>query len=80
MYAEYVTDISVGDTTELQVTIASLRDIVRKQADEIQTSKTEVSELKQQMHQSKGDKERNAQLQKQLENLNIERETEVKIS
>jgi Sec-independent protein translocase protein TatA len=40
-----------GDTAELQLVIASLRDVVRKQADELGVAKSEITQLKQQQKQ-----------------------------
>jgi phage shock protein A len=62
----------------LQLQIASLRDMVRKQADELQASNAEVTTLKQQLQQAKADKVTSTGLQKQIESLNSERESEVR--
>ncbi|KIM26882.1 hypothetical protein M408DRAFT_16746 [Serendipita vermifera MAFF 305830] len=62
-----------GDAAELQMVIASLRDVIRKQADELQAARAESTGLKVKANANKaGD----ADLQKKLDALTLERETE----
>ena len=64
-----------GDAVELQMVIASLRDVIRKQAEELQAAKTETAELKK---QSTTNKSNDAGLQQKLTALESEREVEVR--
>lgn len=63
-----------GDAAELQMVIASLRDVVRKQAEELQAAKAESAELKK---NTTANKSNDVGLQKKLDSLNSEREAEV---
>lgn len=72
-------NILKGDNVELQLVISSLRDVVRKQADELQAAKAEVTELKQkQQGVPKASGPSVDELQKKLAALQTERETEVR--
>lgn len=68
-----------GDAVELQMVIASLRDVVRKQAEELQAAKAETAQLKHSQSQFATEKTSGAELQKKLEALQSEREVEVSV-
>lgn len=65
-----------GDNTELQLVIASLRDVVRKQADELQAAKAEVTNLQKQQQINAAKQTISDSLQKKLDALQAEREAE----
>jgi hypothetical protein len=65
------------DAAELQIVIASLKDMIRKQADELQAARTEITGLKKQQDKSKSDKAESVEIQKRLEALQLERDNEV---
>jgi intracellular protein transport protein USO1 len=66
-----------GDAVELQMVIASLRDVIGKQAEELQAIKAESAQLKKSQQQSAVDKANDVGLQKKLDALQLEREAEV---
>ena len=68
-----------GDAVELQMVIASLRDVIRKQAEELQAVKAESAQLKKSQQQSAMDKATDVGLQKKLDALQLEREAEVRL-
>ncbi|PVG02529.1 hypothetical protein CPB86DRAFT_697194 [Serendipita vermifera] len=70
--------VSAGpvDAAELQIVIASLKEMIRKQADELQAAKAEVTELKNQQVKSKSDEAKSTEVQKKLEALQLERVSE----
>jgi intracellular protein transport protein USO1 len=59
--------------------IASLRDVIRKQAEELQAVKAESAQLKKSQQQSAVDKAIDVGLQKKLDALQLEREAEVRL-
>ncbi|KAG8788388.1 hypothetical protein FRC15_004668 [Serendipita sp. 397] len=65
-----------GDTTELQLVISSLRDVVRKQADELQAAKAEATEAKKQHQLFAAKQVAGDDLQKKLDALQVERDKE----
>jgi hypothetical protein len=65
------------DAAELQIVIASLKDMIRKQADELQAARAEITGLKKQQDKSKSDKAESVEIQKRLEALQLERDNEV---
>ncbi|KAG8811533.1 hypothetical protein FRC17_002410, partial [Serendipita sp. 399] len=65
-----------GDTTELQLVIASLRDVVRKQADELQAAKAETAEAKRQHQLLTAKGAAGDDLQKKLEVVQVEKDAE----
>lgn len=65
-----------GDAVELQMVIASLRDVIRKQAEELQAAKAESDQLKKSRQTAAAS---DAGLQTKLESLRLEREAEVRL-